>query len=476
MELSSLETKFFNEILNAELDVPVHATLTYRDDSLDLIVVPEITSSGYFELKYYNALAAEPEREVDASGNQVSSWQLEEALGRDPLLQRAWRNDQIVSLQLHTSPMPLQPKIDQSLSARVIYAGMQHRGSLALGDNQVIVRESQLTTTKFNLVGFPDFSAFGRQGHSGSGLDEAKRQALNSVAEGLTGGAKLTLATAPPQIILECDDGWKITVVKEESPTRDSVSHIGLIEQTDSTSYGANQLGDLLDALNYFFAFAACTYCFPTVVVGFDARNRPVWGKVARFAMDWLPPTNWFNRIGLRTGAALEELFPKFWLKWREHRDEIVAIIECYVHSFAMREAGIAKDAMAKSYTGLNLLASLQRGKEVSGSEYIKGTLSDYSVPNLSTPATDRIAKRLGGRGRRRQGPDLLDRVRGYVAHPFEKGTPVKVKQEPLKYLDREPREYLYLHDLCQFYLEYIFLAYCGVTYTDHRPLLENIQ
>lgn len=302
----------------------------------------------------------------------------------------------------------------------------------------------------------------------------SKRQALNSVAEGLTGGAKLTLATAPPHIILECDDGWKITVVKEEIPTRDSVSHIRLIEQADRTKYGADQLGDLLNALKYFFAFAACTYCFPTVVIGFDSRNRPVWGKAGRFVMDWLPPTNWFNHIGLRTGAALEELFPKFWLKWRDRRDEIVAIIECYVHSFAMRKTGIANDAVAKSYTGLNLLASLQREKEVSGSKYIKESLSDYSVPNLSTPVVDRIAKHLGGR--RRQGPDLLDRVRGYIAHPLEKGTPVKVKQEPLFYLDREPREYLYLHDLCQFYLEYMFLAYCGVTYTDHRPLLESVR
>ena len=44
MELSSLEAKFFDEILNAELDVPVQATLTYKDDSLELIVVPEINS------------------------------------------------------------------------------------------------------------------------------------------------------------------------------------------------------------------------------------------------------------------------------------------------------------------------------------------------------------------------------------------------------------------------------------------------
>ena len=61
MELSSLETKLFKEILNAELDVPVRATLKYENNSLEMIVVPEITPSGHFRLKYYNAPAADPE-------------------------------------------------------------------------------------------------------------------------------------------------------------------------------------------------------------------------------------------------------------------------------------------------------------------------------------------------------------------------------------------------------------------------------
>ena len=294
------------------------------------------------------------------------------------------------------------------------------------------------------------------------------------MAEGLSGGATLTLATAPSHIILECDDGWKITVVKDETPTRGSVSHIGLIEKSDGTDYGADEVGDLLRALSYFFAFAACTYCHATVVIGYDSRRRPVWGKIGRFAMDWLPPTNWFNNIECRMGAVLEQLFPKFWLKWREHKHEIVAIIECYVHSYAMRKAGIANDAVAKSYTGLNLLSSLQQGRAVSGSKNIRKTLSEYKIPNLSTAVVRRISNRLGGR--KRQGPDLLDRVRGYIAHPLDTGTPAKVKQEPLEYLDSEPMDYVYLHDLSQFYLEYMFLAYCGLGFVDHRPLLESIQ
>ena len=114
MELSSLETKFFKEILNAELDVPVEANLRYENNSLEMIVVPEVTPSGHFELKYYNAPAAEPECNLNDSGALVKEWQLEEAFGRHPLMQLAWRDDHMVSLQLHTSPMPLQPKVNPS--------------------------------------------------------------------------------------------------------------------------------------------------------------------------------------------------------------------------------------------------------------------------------------------------------------------------------------------------------------------------
>lgn len=474
MDLNSLETKFFKEILNAELDVPVQATLRYMKNSLEMIVVPEIGSSGHFELKYYNAPEAEPQCNLDESSGLVKKWQLEEDFGRHPLLQQAWSNDHTVSLQLHTSHLPRQPKVNSSLSAKVLYAGMEHRGSLALVKNQLMVQESQLAKAKFNIVGFPDFLTPERLRDSVSGLVDSKRQALKSVAQELRGGATLKLAPAPPHIVLECDDGWKITVIKDETPTRGSVSHIGLIEKSDGAAFGADEVGNLLRALKYFFAFAACTYCQPTVVIGYDSRRRPVWGKIGRFAMDWLPPANWFNNNRLPMGAVLEQLFPKFWLKWLEHKEEIVAIIECYVHSHAMRETGIVNDAVAKSCSGLTLVSSLQKGRPVNGTRDIRKTLSEFNIPNLRTTVVSRISNRLGGRTR--QGPDLLNRVRNYIAHPLEKDTPVRVKQEPLVYLDSEPMEYVYLHDLSQFYLEYMFLAYCGLEFKDHRPLLEDIQ
>ena len=53
MELKPLESAFFREILNAELDVPVPATLKCQGKDFDIIVVPEIAPEGYFRMKYF---------------------------------------------------------------------------------------------------------------------------------------------------------------------------------------------------------------------------------------------------------------------------------------------------------------------------------------------------------------------------------------------------------------------------------------
>ena len=38
----------------------------------------------------------------------------------------------------------------------------------------------------------------------------------------------------------------------------------------------------------------------------------------------------------------------------------MIAVIECYVHSNAMHTTGVQKDAVAKSYAGLEILARVE--------------------------------------------------------------------------------------------------------------------
>ena len=90
MNLNDLENKFFGRILNAELDVPVHSTLEYGENTFGIIVVPEISSKGYFTLKYYNAPPYDPETQFDENGIGTKSWSDSEIFGTHPSLERAW--------------------------------------------------------------------------------------------------------------------------------------------------------------------------------------------------------------------------------------------------------------------------------------------------------------------------------------------------------------------------------------------------
>ncbi len=73
MNLNALERKFFDKILNAELGVPVHATLEYQMETFLIIIVPEIGPDGYFRLNYYNAPAYDPETQCD-DGKPFKEW------------------------------------------------------------------------------------------------------------------------------------------------------------------------------------------------------------------------------------------------------------------------------------------------------------------------------------------------------------------------------------------------------------------
>ena len=104
-----------------------------------------------------------------------------------------------------------------------------------------------------------------------------------------------------------------------------------------------------------------------------------------------------------------------------------------------MQKAGVPEDAVAKSYAGLEILASLALRKTIYGnsSGEIYKILSDYQIPSLcldrtKTPTMARLCENLGESEMR--GAYLLGSVRNYVAHPLDPGTPAEVKVKYLKY------------------------------------------
>ena len=447
MKLNDLESKFFDRILNAKLDVPVHAVLECVGQTFDVIIVPEIDRFGDFTLKYYNATPSKSATQSNESGKRKIDLTTKEAGGLHPSLERAWIKNEPITIQILPSGLPVKPVPPPKLDATVLHAQYGYRGSLSLDKNQVTVQQTPLKMARFSVTSFPDFAA------------------------------------APSRHIdLKSGDGWQVTILKDSEHTRDIISHTGSITKIDGSEFETNELVDVLQRLKYFFAFVSGAYRFPTVVIGYASRSRPVWGEIGRFELNLPASFNWFNYSSTRRlGAYLEDLFPKFWRKWKDNKNEIIAIIECYVHSIAMRNVGIPQDAVAKSYLGLELLASLMLQKNIFGNsaDQVHEVLSSHNIPNRcleqnETPLLRSLGTHLGKAETR--GAPLLGRVRNYVAHPLRRKTPVKIKASYINYLDADPAQYAYLHDLSQFYLEYMLLKFCNYAVKRHRPLLESLQ
>ena len=481
MQFNELERKFFEQVLKAELDVPVHATLHYEDETFEVILVPELTGEGEFTLKYYNAPAYVPETEFDESGVGTRRWSNDEAFGLHPTLKRAWLSSDPVSVQMHPSLLPSEADSSPTLGAAVMYAGLDHRGVLGLHENRVTLQGAPLKKAELSIVDLPEFKSPGRRWKSVAGIGTQEREVLRSLASRLGDDAKISIEPSAHCAVLD-SDGWTIKLTRDEQQTRDTIAHTGMIEKGDGGEYGTHELAELLEGLKYFFAFVAGMYCHPTVVIGYDSRSRPVWGEVGSFASDRHGLQNWFNNSSsVPTSAALEDLFPKFWDKWSGHKDALLAVIECYVHSNEMSKAGVHKDAVAKSYAGLEILASLALHKTIyrGSSEEIHKALSCYQVPHLrleraETPTMARLCDSLGESGLK--GIHLLGGVRNYVTHPLDRDTPAEVKEKYLKHLDPDSVNYIYLHDLSQFYLEYGLLSFFGHTTGGHRRLIEAMQ
>ena len=481
MELNNLEKNFFDWILTADLDVPVRATFEYEGRTFDCIIVPEIDQEGYFTLKYYNAFVQDSTTQTTGSGSDSKMGSIFQDLGLDPLLERAWLNGDPVAVLMHPAPLPIRPGPGRKLDVAVQYASTGNSGGLVLHESQAIVQNTPIKKAQFSLVGFPDFRSPIGQLSTIALIGSPVYEDLKTASAKLGDEFTVKIQSSPRRVDLDSGDGWSIRLGRDEKPTRNLVSHTGLIERNDGKECGSEELNDVLQALKYFFAFSAGAYCNPTVVVGFDSQDRPTFGKVSRFEMAPRPLPNWFNRGSLCFDAALQDLFPGFWRKWKKNKYEIIAVIECYVHSNVMRQSGVPNDAVAKSYSGLETLAGLILGETLTRDSHskIRGVLCDKQIPHieLDSSKTPVMAKLCGDLNvGDLSGSHLLGNVRNYVSHPLDPRTPAEVKERHRKYLDSDRSRYAYLHDLSQFYLEYAFLKFCDYQTSENRKLLETMQ
>ena len=460
MELSALEKSFFQNFLPVELDVPVHAELTYMDESLEMIVVPRIDQHGYFVMDYSNASPFVPE-----SDRGVFRLDLRYAFGLHPLLERAWLSEEPVTIELRIShqcplPPPFQERVQ--VKAKVISANQGHRGRIALWENQIARDVQSIQKTRFNLVGFSRFPETPRfQEYA-----EVSR-VLKPVIGELPDGWRINGIPPSTRLFLNSGDGWNVEIVEKPDQLRRMVNHEGVATRTDGRDYELRELENLLDGLRTFFAFVVGDFCHPTVAVGYSKTQRPSWGQIGRLPEESSPRMNWFKNDYMKlTGHFLEVLFPKFWQSWSNRPKQVETVVDLHIRSLSTRQNGNPLAALVESFASLEGLASLTVGKTISNdAAAIDEVLKCLRVPNRTLPSINNrqitaMANRIGIK--KEEGIHLLNKVRNFFPHPLLRHTTAEIKIDLNELVQEDPLSIVYLHDLCQFYFEHLFLAYCG--------------
>ncbi len=482
MQFNNLEQIFFTEVLKAELDVPVNAVLSFDNEEFPLTIIPQLSEGGYFELRYYGAPAYMPE---PVEGKL--SWSDSEILGTHPKLKRLWISGNTASLRFNDRPAPTAFEADLSgpnMEAKLILADSHHRGILSINKNQIVVRESMLKRAEFSLVDFPKVtipagqSLFGQLSSEGEFENFKKR--LNAVSALLPENKAVVKVSPQVNIVLKTDTGWMITLTKDDEETRGCISYSGLITRTEEEEFSVKELSHLLEGLTYFLSFAGSAFRHPTAVIGYDSENVVTWGQIGKFTHK-PSSTNWFVNDSMRPATVyLERLFPRFWSAWEKHQNEVNRIIEYYINSEAVQRAGLPREAVATSYAGLDMLAHLLISNPArdSSTRVVERALEQFNVPDpcldaSRTPVTARLATVLG---LNRSGVPLLNSVRNYVVHPLQRNSHT-FKTQHSELLDNSYSEYFHVHDLSQYFLEYLLLqGLCSYTPERYRRLSETIN
>ena len=239
--------------------------------------------------------------------------------------------------------------------------------------------------------------------------------------------------------------------------TQGLTTHSGLINTSDGSPFSGEQLIWLLNGLNLFFQFVTVDYLSPTIVIGYDSKERLVWGQVGEFHGTPRRKLTWFeNNWDAPNGELLEVLFRAFWLMWIDKGKELGEAVQRYVQSASSLRSGNPFSAIAESYAGLETLASVVLGKtDFESKKGIEEALCRADVPHrdltkLDIPAFNELRQALDEESRK--GVYLLNGVRNYVPHPLQGFKPFAEIKSPLyEVLQENNSAPVYLHDLANF-------------------------
>ena len=463
-QLHDLERKFFTDLMVTTLDVPTHATVSSKQGDVDVIVVPTILSGGEFVFRYYDAPTKKPE--VTEYGLSMDFTEVEH-----PTL----RQGKSVNLQLKTEPSFPFPTLfaqEQPPLSVIVHSSSMNIGILQL-DKGVVESEDfgvRLSKAEFFVSNPPTIA--------------------------------IPHYPLEEQPILLTSGQWKIALNGSRTPSgRDGF--VGTVEQANGNPFPYDKLLDLLDIFSSFISFVKSSTCAPSVVLGYDLRDKQkiVWGKITSFASEH-PRINWFKHdSGVHSTDFFSRLFSRFSRMWYRNR-ETRLMVQRYVTSYEIGRVGSWGASFITCFAALEALSDLvligsgkskRSVKKLGSQKRISSAISttdDTRRKFCEDGNIDRVydigevqvlgelldlAEHLGAKEQEdlcvsELGSWLLAKARNYVVHFGG-----KVVNSRYDRLAESERHYVFLHDLCAFYFEYMFLLYLGILDTAYpRRLLSS--
>ena len=166
---------------------------------------------------------------------------------------KAWKNRDILNLRLIERPNPfvlLHNVPDQNIKVRVLLADLNHQGSLAIHENQILVQDSAIRRAEFSLVDFPEI-VYGTTQWLRNLVEKKEFDAfqndLKSAIERVNDDNFSIHSKYQNKTHLLTDDGWKISLAKDEEQTRGCNSYTGIIMRQDGGEFYCPQLRHVLE-------------------------------------------------------------------------------------------------------------------------------------------------------------------------------------------------------------------------------------
>lgn len=397
---------FFGGILPVVLDEPAHATITFHDkpEPLSAIIIPRIDPDGDLAFDFYVAVGS--------------------ATTFLP------RGDAMLQFKDGRSIEAFATSISTNLGSRTI----QCSGRLIATQREIKVADRNIAVANCAIGDFPIFHGE----FATHTVETSSSEVTYQKSARILGHAEFMA------------DGWQFEIL--EYPDKKEFTHWCSISKVDKSVFSSEQLQDVIMGLTYFVSFVVGVYRTPAVVIGYDSKNIPVWGRIASFKQSEYRSGNWFN---LQSRNAIAELFPGFWRCFKHYRQETCAVVGNYAESSIICHAGLPKNALNDSQTALEGLARWVLRREKSPREPAKefiGEALDAAGIDHSLVGYSKILELWKQNYKEPQDDDdgltFITRLRNKSIHS--------------EFTEMNSSHYMYAWNLSQYYIELMFLGLSG--------------